>query len=209
MQNLATHVHVPRHAICIMHADPVIHAGLQTLLGHSLDWVLAPSGFSEIKPSLVLADYETAMEFAPSQIKDTPFLVITNDDREWQAHAALSAGIRGYLLQSCAVDELIHAVRQVLEGRVYLSKALNEQMASNFTRIMLTRREVDVLRLLGEGNCNKLIARELGIGLGTVKTHVKSVMTKLGARARTEAVVLASKYGMLTFEHVARNRLPS
>jgi two-component system NarL family response regulator len=70
-------------------------------------------------------------------------------------------------------------------------------MADSFTRIGLTSRETDVLQLLAQGCCNKSIARELGIGVGTVKTHVKGLFDKLGATARTHAVVLATRRGLV------------
>jgi two-component system NarL family response regulator len=79
----------------------------------------------------------------------------------------------------------------------YLSAELSRCVADSFTRIGLTSRETDVLQLLAQGQCNKSIARELGIGVGTVKTHVKGLFDKLGATARTHAVVLATRRGLV------------
>jgi DNA-binding NarL/FixJ family response regulator len=195
--------------IQIMHSDPIVSIGLESALENSEKWVIALSDLANPIPDLVIADYETAMAFPYPVRRDAAVLVITHDQREWQMHAAINAGIRGYVLQSCDVAELLHAVSQLLDGNAYLCEKLSMPSSCRESRVMLTPRETDVLRLLGEGVCNKLIARELGIGLGTVKSHVKNVMTKLGASARTEAVVLATKHGMLTLDHAAGNYSPA
>lgn len=195
--------------IQIMHTDPIVRIGLESALEKSEKWVIALSELANPVPDLIIADYDTAMALPYPVLYDAAVLVITHDQREWQLYAALSAGIRGYVLQSCDVAELLHAVRQLLDGRVYLCEKLNMSSSCREGRVVLTPRETDVLRLLGEGVCNKLIARELGIGLGTVKSHVRNVMTKLGASARTEAVVLATKHGMLTLDHAAGNYSPA
>jgi DNA-binding NarL/FixJ family response regulator len=72
------------------------------------------------------------------------------------------------------------------------------RIADSFSREPLTPRENDVLHLLAEGCCNKTIARRLGIGQGTVKSHLRSVMAKLGVHARTQAVIVAAERGMVT-----------
>src|SRR5205085_4074433 len=82
-------------------------------------------------------------------------------------------------------------------GIRYLSEAVSRSVAASLGRASLTERETDVLQLLAEGCCNKLIARRLGIGVGTVKTHVKGVMSKLDATARTHAVVVAAARGLI------------
>ncbi|RZA34551.1 MAG: response regulator transcription factor [Lysobacteraceae bacterium] len=79
----------------------------------------------------------------------------------------------------------------------YLSESMTRSVADSLTRESLTGRETDVLQLLAQGCCNKSIARKLGIGVGTVKTHVKGVMSKLDATARTHAVVVATQRGLI------------
>ncbi len=124
-------------------------------------------------------------------------LIVTQMEREWEVRTAMMAGVHGYLLQNADREQLLTAVRTLSRGLRYLSADLSRCVADSFTRIGLTSRETDVLQLLAQGQCNKSIARELGIGVGTVKTHVKGLFDKLGATARTHAVVLATRRGLV------------
>jgi two-component system NarL family response regulator len=124
-------------------------------------------------------------------------LIVTQLEREWEVRTAMMAGVHGYLLQNSDAEQLLTAVRTLSRGMRYLSADLSRCVADSFTRIGLTSRETDVLQLLAQGQCNKSIARELGIGVGTVKTHVKGLFDKLGATARTHAVVLATRRGLV------------
>jgi two-component system NarL family response regulator len=124
-------------------------------------------------------------------------LIVTQLEREWEVRTAMMAGVHGYLLQNSDTEQLLIAVRTLSRSMRYLSAELSRCVADSFTRIGLTSRETDVLQLLAQGQCNKSIARELGIGVGTVKTHVKGLFDKLGATARTHAVVLATRRGLV------------
>jgi DNA-binding NarL/FixJ family response regulator len=124
-------------------------------------------------------------------------LIVTQLDREREVRSAMLAGVDGYLLQKYCADQLLPAALAVAQGTRYLSAELSCRIVDSLARSDLTNRESDVLQLLAQGCCNKLIARELGIGLGTVKTHVKGVFDKLGATARTHAVVLATRRGLI------------
>lgn len=184
--------------IQVDHADPPLCIGLLALLERSGDWQINIAVPNARVPDLVLADYDSALERLRLGQSSVPIMVITGHEREWEIRQALNAGVRGYVLQSCTVEELLQAVNQLLAGKSYLGEILRERIAEGSAKVSLTRRETDVLRLLADGNCNKLIARELDIALGTVKTHVKSLMVKLGANARTQAVVLAAQQGLVS-----------
>lgn len=209
--------------VVVAHADAIVNAGLAALLGASADFTVriegqvstANSGNAGADPmaagaDIVIVDHKAGLErmrrSADPQQADHAHhgkagqprvLIVTQLDREWEVRTAMMAGVHGYLLQNSAPDQLLAAVRSLSRGMRYLSADLSRCVADSFTRIGLTSRETDVLQLLAQGQCNKSIARELGIGVGTVKTHVKGLFDKLGATARTHAVVLATRRGLV------------
>jgi two-component system NarL family response regulator len=192
--------------VLVAHADAIVSAGLAALLGGSadVDVRMAPAEgeAAAAGADVIVLDHKAGMEYmrrAASHQGDTHarVLIVTQLDREWEVRTAMMAGVHGYLLQNSPADQLLTAVRTLGRGMRYLSAELSRCVADSFTRIGLTSRETDVLQLLAQGQCNKSIARELGIGVGTVKTHVKGLFDKLGATARTHAVVLATKRGLV------------
>ncbi|MBC7941771.1 MAG: response regulator transcription factor, partial [Chitinophagaceae bacterium] len=124
-------------------------------------------------------------------------VVITWRDNEADVRTALQAGIGGYLLGNCGLNELVDAVRAVGRGSPYLCKVAASLVAKSLTRTPLTLRESETLRLIASGMSNKVIASELNIALGTVKAHARAILDKLGARSRTQATVIAAQRGLL------------
>jgi len=194
--------------VLVAHADAIVSAGLAALLGASVDidvrMLPAESGVTAAgNADVIILDHKAGMEHmrrvAAGHHGDAQsrVLIVTQLDREWEVRTAMMAGVHGYLLQNSPADQLLTAVRTLGRGMRYLSAELSRCVADSFTRIGLTSRETDVLQLLAQGQCNKSIARELGIGVGTVKTHVKGLFDKLGATARTHAVVLATRRGLV------------
>ncbi|WUR15993.1 response regulator transcription factor [[Empedobacter] haloabium] len=196
-------IHQPN--VHLMHRDPVMTAGLHALLAGCGEFLLTtrtgdPQGHAGAH--VVVADYDTGLALARQAPQDRfghapRVLIVTQLDKEWEVRTAMDCGVHGYLLQGCSADELVRAVRQLGQGLRYLSEAVTRCVADSLSRETLTGRETDVLRLLAKGCCNKSIARELGIGVGTVKTHVKGLMSKLDATARTHAVVVATQRGLI------------
>lgn len=192
---------VAQVSVQLRHASALICAGLAALFDDCPDIALAatePGSACDV----VVTDYEDgirrAHRFAAHRSMGAQrVLIVTEQDREWDVRTAVTAGVHGYVLQSSEARELAAAVRALGGGRRYLSPALGRSLANSLSRVELTGRENDVLRELARGSCNKTIARDLGIGLGTVKTHVKSLLDKLGATARTHAVVLAAQRGLI------------
>lgn len=190
--------------VLIAHSDAIVNAGLAALLGAESDMQVTHGAPQPTQEDVIILDHKGALEHmrqranaphhseAPARV-----LIVTQMEREWEVRTAMMAGVHGYLLQSCAADQLPAAVRALSRGLRYLSADLSRCVADSFTRVGLTSRETDVLQLLAQGQCNKSIARELGIGVGTVKTHVKGLFDKLGATARTHAVVLATRRGLV------------
>jgi len=188
------------NTVHIVHADPAMSAGLFVLLAAQGEWRVSSEADDPSRRSLaqvLVADYATGIALARRCGVHQAVLIVSQLDKEWEVRTAMESGVQGYLHQSCSHDELARAVRQLVRGIRYLSEAVSRSVAASLSRATLTERETDVLELLAEGCCNKLIARRLGIGVGTVKTHVKGVMSKLDATARTHAVVVAAARGLI------------
>jgi len=191
-------------AVHIIHTDPVMTAGLHAILADRQEWRvsthLSQPEARQVARVLV-ADYDTGLALARQPehagLRRPSVLIVTQLEKEWEVRLAMDAGVHGYVLQSCSQDELLKAVASLAQGQRYLSESVTRSVADSLSRETLTGRETDVLQLLAEGCCNKSIARKLGIGVGTVKTHVKGVMSKLDATARTHAVVVATQRGLI------------
>lgn len=191
-------------AVHIIHTDPVMTAGLHAILADRQEWRVSthPSQPEARQVArMLVADYDTGLALARrpehAGLRRPSVLIVTQLDKEWEVRLAMDAGVHGYVLQSCSQDELLEAVASLVQGQRYLSESVTRSVADSLSRETLTGRETDVLQLLAEGCCNKSIARRLGIGVGTVKTHVKGVMSKLDATARTHAVVVATQRGLI------------
>ena len=190
--------------VLIAHGDAIVSAGLAALLAEQADLHIAVATDDvagiHTDADVIILDHQGAMAHMRRRASASPgprVLIVTQLDREWDVYTAMMAGVHGYLLQNAGVEQLLKAVRALGRGMHYLSADLSHRMVDSSTRIGLTGRETDVLQLLAQGLCNKSIARELGIGAGTVKTHVKGLCDKLGATARTHAVVLAMRRGLV------------
>jgi two-component system NarL family response regulator len=193
--------------ILIAHGDAIVSAGLAALLAAQTDLHITIAKYdaaaSHANTDVIILDHQGAMEHMRRRAgayqgnRRCRVLIVTQLDREWDVYTAMMAGVHGYLLQNADLEQLLRAVHTLGRGMHYLSADLSHCVAHSSNRIGLTGRETDVLQLLAQGLCNKSIARELGIGAGTVKTHVKGLCDKLGATARTHAVVLAMRRGLV------------
>lgn len=188
----------------VMHSDALITLGVTAILAPQADMQLSSydmAGWGEVDADVIVTDYHTAVrmhECPQDYVRSAArFLIVTAFEKEWTVRHAMNIGVHGYVLQSCAPEELIRAVKALHQGRHFLSDAVAHCVVDSMKRGHLTCRETDVLQLLAKGYCNKTIASELGIGVGTVKTHVKGVLGKLNATARTHAVVLATQRGLV------------
>ena len=197
-------MHTISSAVHIMHADPVMTVGLHAILAELPELRVTtslrqPEGQRVAR--VLVADYDTGVALArrpmPEALRHPAVLIVTQLDKEWEVRIAMDAGVHGYVLQSCSPDEVQKAVAALAQGQRYLTESVTRSVADSLSRETLTGRETDVLQLLAQGCCNKSIARKLGIGVGTVKTHVKGVMSKLDATARTHAVVVATQRGLI------------
>jgi DNA-binding NarL/FixJ family response regulator len=137
-------------------------------------------------------------------------VALTSFAEEERVHAALEAGASGYLLKDADADELVAAIRTAHRGELQLDPAIARRLMGSLQagrrtdrRAQLTSRELEVLRLVGEGRSNKEIAAELLISERTARTHVSNILGKLGLSSRTQAALWAVREGLI---EVSRDR---
>jgi len=193
--------HALRISVAIAHQDPYVAAGIAALLRSSTDFAVQPESPGEI--DVLVTDYPGGMLRAASSAprhgmaKAASLLIVSEQDRGWQIRRAVDAGVRGYLLQDCSANELADAVRCVAGGRRYLSRSAADRVLDTLVQSVPTAREFEVLQHMACGLGNKNIGRLLGISEGTVKTHVKTILAKLGEQTRTGAITEAIRRGLL------------
>lgn len=193
--------------IHVMHALPAMSMGLAAMLC-SQEWEVSlhvdhPEGLASA--DVVIVDYETGLKLAGEpRGGQRQVLIVTHRDKEADIRRALDTYVGGYLREDTGVSQLRHAVRYLLTGARYLCPEVLAPLSRGDKLERLTNRESEVLRLLAKGLCNKSIARDLGIGLGTVKFHVRSVMGKLQVSARTQAVIVAAQRGLVGIDQAIR-----
>jgi DNA-binding NarL/FixJ family response regulator len=124
-------------------------------------------------------------------------IVLTTFDTDNEIYRAMKAGAKGYLLKDAQREELLECIRKVHGGETCIPPALGAKLASSMGNEALTGRELDVLGLLARGNSNKEIGRNLYISETTVKSHLRSIFTKLNVLSRTEAITAASRRGLV------------
>jgi len=198
-----------RIEVWICHDNPVLQAGLMATLARHGDFDCSEADESGLRmpgsgarPDVIVADHERGLRSAdagasvPGGLRPR-VLVVTHSDRECDIRAALAGGVQGYLLLEDAPDHLAAAVRAVRLGGRVLSPRVASRLAENVAEEALTQREQEVLGLVVEGLCNKLVASRLGITVGTVKSHLRSAFGKLGANSRTQAMAIAQRRGLL------------
>jgi DNA-binding NarL/FixJ family response regulator len=208
-------------ALLIVDDHPVVRDGLVAILSTQPDFAIAgeaASGkaalaqFERLQPDVILLDLEMPEMDGVEVINrlrttrpDVKIVVFTAFDTDERILSALQAGAKGYLLKGAPRSELFEAIRIVHQGGsllqpVVASRLLN-QLAGSEPAVAaaeeLTPRESEVLALLAKGKTNKEIAAELVISERTVKFHISSILAKLDAANRTEAVTIALQQGLV------------
>lgn len=166
----------------------------------------------ELRPDVVLLDIgmpgESGIETVrrlKARLPDLKVLFLTMHEEEGMLLEALGAGGDGYLIKRADDAEIIHAIRVVRHGDVYVHPSMTRALLGHAetTRLPpepvepLTHREIDVLRLLARGNTNRQIAELLGLSTRTVESHRANLMGKLGLSSRVELVTYAEEHGLL------------
>jgi DNA-binding NarL/FixJ family response regulator len=175
-----------------------------TLVGQASSGREAVEMFRQLRPDVTLMDLRMpnmsgieAITAIRGEFPNARFIVLTTYAGDAQAAAALRAGAAGFLLKNLVRKELIETIRIVHSGKRRVPPEIATQIAEHVADDALTEREIEVLRGVASGKSNKLIAVELEISEGTVKTHMKSILPKLDASDRTHAVMIALKRGIL------------
>ena len=205
-------------AIKVMTVDdhPLVRVGIATVVNQQPDMKIvaeAESGpralelYRQHRPDVVLMDLrlrgDSGARITSALCAEFPgarVLVISNYDGDEDIHQALAAGALGYLFKSVVEDELVDAIREINVGRRYLPKGVADRLHESESGARLTRREDEILDLLGKGLRNRELGQVLGVTEDTVKTHLKSLFRKLGVSDRAEAVREAMRRGFIHSE---------
>ncbi|MEV7627467.1 response regulator transcription factor [Actinoplanes sp. NPDC089786] len=198
----------------------IVRAGLSTILNGQPDIEVvgqAPDGREavalarQLRPDVCLFDIRmphldgieaTRLLAGPHVTEPIAVVVITTFDTDEYIHGALKAGARGFLLKGTEPDQLIRAIHAAVQGDALIDPGVTRRLLATFSTNVpatppsqpidaLTQREEDVLRTVARGRTNAEIAEELHISMSTVKFHLASLMTKLGARNRVELAMWA------------------
>jgi two-component system, NarL family, response regulator len=160
--------------------------------------------FRSLRPDVTLMDVQMpeidgveALIAIRSEFPKARVIVLTTYDGDVHAMRALKAGAQAYLLKGLLQKELLDTIRDVHAGRKRIGPEIAAKLADHVSDDALSAREVDVLRLIAKGNSNKAIADQLSVSEDTVKGHVKSILSKLGANDRTHAVTIGLKRGII------------
>ena len=192
---------------------PLLREGIASLVGTRPDMTVvaeasngseAVEQFRKHHPDITLMDLRMAdmngieaITRILAEFSDAKIIVLTTYSGDAQIIRALKAGAQGYLLKGLLRKELLETIRAVHEGKKRISPEVASQVAEYAADSALSSREVDVLQLIAQGNANKIIADQLSITEDTVKAHVRSILSKLGANDRTHAVTIAVKRGII------------
>jgi len=188
---------VPRKVrVRVAHSIPLVALGISFALAKSGDFDLSLSGAPGLSDVLV-ADVETGLRAMRDGAHSGCVVLIAEDDGEVAIRKSIESGARGLLLQSCAVEELADAVKTVSRGGTAFAGVVASRLAESVAHDPLTPRETEVLQLMVRGLSDKDMARKLAISPGTVKSHMKGILTKLGAARRTEAAAVARRRGLV------------
>jgi DNA-binding NarL/FixJ family response regulator len=196
----------------ILESEPDI-----AVVGEAANGEQATAATRRLRPDVVLMDIQMPGEDglqATRRITDSPDLasrvvILTTFERDEYVFEALQCGASGFLLKNAPPEELVHAVRVVAAGDALLAPSVTRRIIEQFARRpiapelgervqSLTQREREVLIMLARGKSNAELAAELFVTEGTIKTHVSSLLAKLGLRDRVQAVVLAYESGLVT-----------
>ena len=206
--------------VVVVEDHHVVRQGLVALLnvveglevvGEAADGVEAIAQIRKHLPDITLIDLRlprlSGVEVIQRIRMENPqsrFIVLTTYDGDEDIYRALQAGARAYLLKGMTSDELISTIRTVHAGKSHIPHAIAQRLAERMGTEELTPRESDVLEQIVHGKSNKEIATELDISEATVKTHINSLLGKLGVTDRTQAATAAIQRGIVTLESLRK-----
>jgi DNA-binding NarL/FixJ family response regulator len=203
----------PRIGILIADDHSVLRQGLVSLIGFESDMMVvgeAGNGREAVdlwkrhRPDVTLLDLRMPELDGVGVIKqiraddeNTRIIVLTTFDGDEDIFRAIQAGAKGYLLKDVPRQALIDCIRRVHAGGTCVPVNLASKLAERVSSKGVSEREIDVLKLMAQGKSNKEIGSALFISGGTVKSHVKSIFSKLNVNSRAEAVANAAHRGLI------------
>ena len=192
----------------------ILRMGLESLIRRQRDMRViaeASSGtevvemYKQHRPEVTLLDLRMPGLSGPEAIAaivahdpEARIIVLTIHKGDEAVYQAIRAGARGYLLKDVPFEELLLAIRDVHQGRQRIPAEIASKMAERIRHDELTPREIEVLKRVASGLANKEIADRLNVSEGTVKRYVVVILAKLGARDRTQAVIVAYESGFVS-----------
>ena len=190
-------------------------AGDITIAGEAEDGVQGAAIIRRERPDVVLLDVRMPKAGGLELLRDLresgelpPTILLTTFDDDEALLEGVKAGARGYLLKDVSLEQLTGAIRAVAAGETLIRPAVTERVLRGLEHVRrdfdaldppdpLTKREVEILRLMAGGYSNREIAEALGTAEGTIKNHASSILSKLGVRDRTRAVLKALERGYI------------
>jgi len=202
-----------RIRVMLVEDHAVVRQGLIALLssvpdieivGSAVDGAEAVEIFSRINPDVTLMDLQLprmggveAITAIRATHPAARFIVLTTFDGDEDIYRAMQAGAKAYLLKGMDLEELLAAIRAVFAGKGRIPSAIAEKLADRVSGQQLTTRELGTLERIVAGRSNKEIASDLNISEATVKSHVNSLLGKLGVEDRTQAAIIAVQRGFV------------
>ena len=211
-------------SVCLVDDQNLVRQGVRSLLdladdirvvAECADGAQAVQMIPQVKPDVVLLDLRMpnmsgleVLQALSARNELPPTIILTTFDDDQLVLQGLKAGARGYLLKDVSLEQLVEAVRTVSAGGSLVAPMVTQRLLAGVGRIQnqfssleqpdpLTERETEILRLLSGGYSNKEIANSLRVAEGTVKNHVSNILSKLGVRDRTRAVLKAFELGIV------------
>jgi two-component system NarL family response regulator len=185
------------------------------VVGQAADGEIAADLVRRLKPDVVLTDLSmprmdgvSAARQIKQDLPECAIVVLTIHHDDDHLFAAIKAGASGYVLKDAPPEQMVEAIRAAARGEGFIGPSLVGRVLAEFARVSrlraaakdvfaeLTRRELEVLELLGNGLRNKDIAERLFLSVKTVKNHISSIFLKLQVNGRTEAALLAARHGL-------------
>ena len=177
------------------------------LVAEASDGEEAIEQFRRYRPDVTLMDLRMpnlngteAISRIRNEFPDAKIIVLSTYAGDVQVLKAIKAGARGYIVKGHVHRELLDAIRSVHAGHKRIPPEIAAELADHAADDQLSAREIDVLRLIGEGNANKQIADKLSIAETTVKNHISNILSKLGANDRAHAVTIALQRGIIELD---------
>ncbi len=174
------------------------------LVSEAMNAADAVTAFRSHRPDITLMDLKLpdgngtdALITILQEFPQARVIVLTSSDNDTEIQRVLRTGAAGYILKNTPKNELVAIIRSVHSGARYVPPEIAVRFATQFGQDNLTVRELEVLRLIGEGHRNKQIAGKLAISEATVNFHIRNIVDKLGAHDRAHAISIAIRRGLL------------